>query len=105
MGMVKNRRTRMSTDGMTTRTRTFNSFTARTCSSGGPKGNISGGGGRGGDGDDDSIQDDEDEDEVLEEDNGWGQERRRRRRRRRRSKNIRFRRTMLMSLICWISSL
>jgi hypothetical protein len=30
--------------------------------------------------------------------------RRRRRRRRRRSNNIRFRRTMLMSIICWISS-
>ncbi len=44
MGMVKHRRTRMSTDGMATR-----------------------------DGDDDNIQDDEDEDEDLE-DNGWGKE-------------------------------
>ncbi len=44
VGKVKHRRTRMSTDGMTTRTRPFNCCAARTCTSGGrPKGNILGG--------------------------------------------------------------
>ena len=53
-------------------------------------------------GDDDTMEDDEDENEILEEDDdGPGGDRRRRRRR----SNIRFRRTMMMSLICWISSI
>ncbi len=44
VGKVKYRRTRMSTDGMVTRTRSFNYYVARTCTSGGrPKGNILGG--------------------------------------------------------------
>jgi len=81
---------------------------ARTlnCGGGGSKdielcdGHGDSGGERGGDGDDDSMQDDHDEDEGLE-DNGCGQEEEGRRRRR---SNILFRRTMLMSLIGWISS-
>ncbi len=43
MGMVKHRRTRLSTDGMTTRIRSFKCSAARTCISGGPQANISGG--------------------------------------------------------------
>ena len=44
VGTVNNRRTRMSTDGMATRTRAYNCCAAPTCTSGGrPKGNISGG--------------------------------------------------------------
>ena len=84
MGMVKHRRMRLSTDGMSTKIRSFKCSAEHTCISGGPQGNISGGEntrtgqdsvcGGGGDGDDDSMEDDEDEDEVLEEDNGWGQE-------------------------------
>ena len=42
-GMPKHRRTSMSTGGMTTRTRPFRRFSARTRTPGGPKGNISGG--------------------------------------------------------------
>ncbi len=54
--------------------------------------------GWGEDGDDESMHDDEDEDEVLEKDNGWGQEEEEE------EEQHPFRRTMLMSLICWIFS-
>jgi hypothetical protein len=57
--MTKHRRTRMSSDGIVIRTRSFNCCSTR---------------GGGGDGDDDSMEDYEDEDEVLEQDNGSGQE-------------------------------